>query len=92
MDDRPDSSRVVKTTIDSKMKELLQQTSGMKMSLRLSDRSSVNKHIQEHTDQTLQDILEGMLKGTVDEKWERLDLKSPLPRRRLDKSSAELKL
>lgn len=88
----PDPSSDVKPVIDSKTKELSQQTSGLKISLKLSDRSSVKKRIEKRIDQNLEDMIEGMLKGTVDEYWKRLDLKSPLPRRRLDKLSPELKM
>jgi hypothetical protein len=68
-----------------------QGKTGFTVFLKLSDRSSFKKHIEEDVDLTLEDILNELLKGSSDESWQFVEMKSPLPRRRLDRSSTELR-
>ena len=61
------------------------------MSLRLSDGTGITKHFERNSEESLESIMSKIVKDSRDEKWLELDIKRPLPRRIIKKSSSEMK-
>jgi len=62
------------------------------MSLRLSDGTGITKHFERNSEESLESIMSKIIvKDSRDEKWLELDIKRPLPRRIIKKSSREMK-